>query len=221
MVKTTFRNLSSEKQHAFTQAALREFAYHTYNDASISRIVRTLEIAKGSFYQYFADKKALYLYLKEEAENRKRASIAQVFAKEYDDFWELFRQLYVSGIQFDRDEPLYSAFLYRSAQADALPGTSASSRSQLAEGITFFRDILIAEQKKGHLKPDLDPELMAYTLMQVGRGIDDWLYWKYGIDFKNNLQPEASVVGLNQKELLQMVDDMIHLLKFGMQHDPR
>ena len=221
MVKTTFRNLSSKKQRAFTQAALQEFAYNTYNDASISRIVRTLGIAKGSFYQYFANKKALYLYLKEEAENRKRTSIAQAFAGEYEDFWELFRQLYVSGIRFDRDEPLYSAFLYRSAQADALPETATSTRTQLAEGITFFRDLLTAEQKKGYLKPNLDPELMAYTLMQVGRGIDDWLHWKYGIDFKNNLQPGAPVVGPNQEELLQVVDDMIYLLKYGMQHDPR
>lgn len=221
MAKLTFENLSTEKRHAFTQAALREFAYSTYNDASISRIVRTLTIAKGSFYQYFEDKKALYAYLKEEAEARKRASIGRVLTQDYDNFWELFRQLYVSGIQFDLDEPLYSAFLYRSSQEDALPGTGSSSRSQLAEGITFFRKILVAEQEKGHLKSDLDPELMAYTLMQVGKGIDDWLNWKYGIDLQNNLHPEASVLGPNREELLQVVDDIIHLLKFGMQHDPR
>ncbi len=100
MAKSTFENLSAEKRNAFTQAALREFAYHTYNDASISRIVRTLAIAKGSFYQYFADKQALYLYLKELAEDRKRTSMERVFAQDYEDFWELFRQLYVSGIQF-------------------------------------------------------------------------------------------------------------------------
>ncbi len=116
---------------------------------------------------------------------------------------------------------MYSAFLYRASQENALPATSSSFRSQLAEGITFFHKILTAEQVKGRLKPELDPELMAYTLMQVGKGIDEWLSWKYGIDLKNNVQPEESVLGPNQKELLQVVDDIIHLLKFGMQHDPR
>lgn len=221
MVKSTFNNLSPEKQEAFIQAALKEFAQHTYNDASVSRIVRTLAIAKGSFYQYFEDKKALYFYLKEQAEAKKRAYIQQALEQGYADFWELYRQLYVAGIQFDLDNPLYTAFLYNFSRETALAETVSSKQPQLAEGVTFFCNILIDEQQKGHLKPDLDPELMAYTLMQVGQGITDWLEWKYGIDFQGNIRRKTSVLGPNRQELLQLVDDLIYLLKFGMQHDPR
>lgn len=194
MVKPTFKSLSPEKQDAFIQAALKEFAQHTYNDASISRIVRTLAIAKGSFYQYFEDKKALYFYLKEQAEARKRAYIQQAVAQEYGDFWELYQRLYTTGIQFDLECPLYGAFLYNFSQEKALPETATLAQSQLEEGMLFFREILREEQQKNRLNPALDPDIMAYIIMQVGRGMMDWLTWKCGIDFRSSIQQNTSLL---------------------------
>lgn len=70
MPTSTFNRLPRKKRLHFIEVATREFALNHYNDASISRIVRTLGIAKGSVYQYFENKADLYEYLVLAARNK-------------------------------------------------------------------------------------------------------------------------------------------------------
>lgn len=63
MPKQTFFNLSQEKRHKIEQAALDEFSEHGFDNSNMNRIVAQSKIAKGSFYQYFDDKKDMYFYL--------------------------------------------------------------------------------------------------------------------------------------------------------------
>ena len=61
MPSQTFYNLPAKKRDRIIEVALAEFAYKDYNSASISHIVRQTGIAQGSLYQYFSNKKELYL----------------------------------------------------------------------------------------------------------------------------------------------------------------
>ena len=221
MVSETFKNLPLPRQEAFLRAALEEFAHHSYNDASVSRILRKLAIAKGSFYHYFGNKKGLYLYLKDKAEAQKQAYIERTLAEGYQDFWDLYRKLYTAGSQFDLDHPLLSAFLYNLSQEKALPDLATSWPEQLDQGIRFFRRILSEEQAQGRLNPDLNPDTMAYIIMQVGRGITDWLAWKQQINFRDNIQETGPVLGSHQEALHRSVEEIAHILKSGMNHDSR
>lgn len=63
MPKQTFKNLNPAKQERFYKAALAEFSSKGYHQASITQIVKKLDIAKGSIYQYFDDKFDLHQYL--------------------------------------------------------------------------------------------------------------------------------------------------------------
>lgn len=65
MPSTTFFNLDKKKQEAFLKASFQEFSAYDYHSASISEIVRVLDIAKGSVYQYFVNKLDLFFYLVE------------------------------------------------------------------------------------------------------------------------------------------------------------
>lgn len=58
-----FFNLPEAKQQIIIEKSLEQFANHSYEAVSISRIVQEARIAKGSFYQYFEGKEDLYLYL--------------------------------------------------------------------------------------------------------------------------------------------------------------
>ena len=62
MPKQTFYKLPQEKQERILAAAKREFTQVRYSDASINQIVREAGIPRGSFYQYFEDKKDIFLY---------------------------------------------------------------------------------------------------------------------------------------------------------------
>ncbi|MGI6609073.1 MAG: TetR/AcrR family transcriptional regulator [Limnochordia bacterium] len=65
MPKETFFNLPAAKRERVVEAALEEFATRSYHEARVTAIVDAAGIAKGSFYQYFEDKKDLFRYLME------------------------------------------------------------------------------------------------------------------------------------------------------------
>ena len=61
--KDTFLNLPEDKRTLICDVAFDEFAEYPFEQASVNRIVANSGIAKGSFYQYFENKKDLFLYL--------------------------------------------------------------------------------------------------------------------------------------------------------------
>lgn len=56
MIKKTFYNLPYEKRKRITDAVIKEFMERPNEKVSINRIIKTAEISRGSFYQYFDDK---------------------------------------------------------------------------------------------------------------------------------------------------------------------
>lgn len=67
MPSQRFHNLKQVKKRTFLKMAYREFALHSYEGASITRLVLDLKMAKGSIYQYFDDKDDMYHYLVDHA----------------------------------------------------------------------------------------------------------------------------------------------------------
>ena len=63
MPSDTFFRLPEEKRRRLMDAAWEEFTSVRFSDASINRIIRTANIPRGSFYQYFTDKDDLFSYL--------------------------------------------------------------------------------------------------------------------------------------------------------------
>ena len=105
MPKDTFFNLAEEKRNRIISAAISEFAANQYEVASISKIVKQASIAKGSFYQYFEDKKDLYFYIIEVASQKKKAYLSPKFSDINSNFFTflhlvIFFLRYVSKLNF-------------------------------------------------------------------------------------------------------------------------
>lgn len=62
MPKETFFNLSEEKQENVMRAAITEFSKHGFEKGNIGDIAKSAGVAKGSMYQYFENKRELFLY---------------------------------------------------------------------------------------------------------------------------------------------------------------
>ena len=109
MPKQTFFNLAAKKQQRIIDAAMNEFAAHPYLKTSINRIIKDANISKGSFYQYFQNKKDLYRYIIDKASDTKMKFLAQKL-QDYQklEFFELLRELFIAGIQFKKEYPLFS-----------------------------------------------------------------------------------------------------------------
>lgn len=63
MPTETFLRLPEEKRARLVDAAWEEFLRVPFEEVSINKIILRARIPRGSFYQYFADKKDLFYYL--------------------------------------------------------------------------------------------------------------------------------------------------------------
>jgi AcrR family transcriptional regulator len=92
--KPTFFNLSEPKRKTMMEAAEKEFSRAPLFEASISNIIKTAGIPRGSFYQYFENKEDLYFYLLEEKLNERKANFITLLKKHEGDLFEAMKELY-------------------------------------------------------------------------------------------------------------------------------
>ncbi|MGH3648352.1 MAG: TetR/AcrR family transcriptional regulator [Micromonosporaceae bacterium] len=70
MPTRTWENLDPRRRDRVLTAAMAEFGRHGYSGGSLNVIAREAGVAKGSLFQYFADKSDLYSYVAEQASLR-------------------------------------------------------------------------------------------------------------------------------------------------------
>ncbi|WP_010283173.1 TetR/AcrR family transcriptional regulator [Bacillus timonensis] len=97
MPKLTFFNLPEDKKQTLIKAAKKEFSSVPLFDASISNIIKSAGISRGSFYQYFEDKEDAFFFLLGEFAKEKNAAFLSMLEKyegdlfrTFIDFFELF-----------------------------------------------------------------------------------------------------------------------------------
>lgn len=65
MPKETFFNLKDDKKKSINKVLKEEFSTKLFKDVNVKTIVEKLDIARGSFYQYFEDLEDSYFYILE------------------------------------------------------------------------------------------------------------------------------------------------------------
>lgn len=165
MPTDTFANLPADKRERFVAAALDAFAAEPYDQASVTRIVAALGIAKGSVYQYFEDKLDLYRWLLDEGGRRKLAWLTR-----HGDlaptagWWERLRAMYVAGLAFTAAEPRWAQVSLRLYEPTREPRLAELRDELLARGHGWLRDELAAARDRGEVRADVDPEVAAHLL---------------------------------------------------------
>jgi TetR/AcrR family transcriptional regulator len=160
MPHQTFFNLPEEKRQQILQVALDEFAENDYDNVSISRMVARAGIAKGSFYQYFADKEDLYAYLLGMLADAKK----EFMSLDHPDpahigIFAYLRWMAEAGLTFQLEYPQLSKLAVRATNANFFPKEfDMSAREQTQE---FYRRLVAVGQQQGDIAPDVDPQVAA------------------------------------------------------------
>jgi len=203
MPKQTFFNLAAEKQQRIIDAAMNEFAAHPYLKTSINRIIKDANISKGSFYQYFQNKKDLYRYIIDKASDTKMKFLAQKL-QDYQklEFFELLRELFIAGIQFKKEYPLFSEIGDR-----LLNGSNESLKEEIyaesrPKSNDFFEQILEEAVNKGEVDPEIDIKFTAFMLTDFSISIVSYFFENHN---PNNLD-----------EIMNYVDKMLYIMKNGI-----
>jgi len=157
--------------------AIREFAAFGYDKASINRIVENCQIAKGSFYQYFTDKKDLFLYLIARVNEKKLESISPVFQnpKEYD-FFTLIRELFISGLKFAADNPeitLMGNWLFKN-KGHPLYNEVVGIGLQNAQNV--YTGLLKLAISKNEIRDDIDLDFVSYIISSMNVSVMEYYF---------------------------------------------
>ena len=73
MPTVTWARVDPARRAAVVEAAEAEFGVHGFSGGSLNVIARRAGVAKGSLFQYFADKRDLYAFIADVASQRVRA----------------------------------------------------------------------------------------------------------------------------------------------------
>lgn len=208
MPKQTFFNLSDSKQQRIIKAATKEFAAYPYLNTSINRIIEKADISKGSFYQYFKNKKDLYKYILAQATELKMKFLSQKL-DDYQklNFFELLRKLFIAGIQFKKEYPLYSEIgdqLLNGNNQSLKEEVYSESRPKSNE---FFEQLLKDAVKKGEVDPEIDIKFTSFMLTDFSISIINYF-------FEHN-DPN------NLDEIMNYVDKMLYIIKNGMAEEDK
>lgn len=88
MPKLTFFNLTDEKRQQLMEAVEKEFSRVPLANASISNIVKSANIPRGSFYQYFEDKEDAYFFLLNKQVRKSKEAFIDCLEKNNGDLFE-------------------------------------------------------------------------------------------------------------------------------------
>lgn len=94
MPTKNFYNLDIDKQKRILESAKKEFSENFYEDASINKIIKNINMPRGSFYLYFENKEDLYLYILELYLKEFKNTLLDLLKQNNYDIFESFIKLY-------------------------------------------------------------------------------------------------------------------------------
>lgn len=205
MPKQTFYNLPEAKREHILAVAVAEFAQKGYKGASISHMVAAAGIAKGSFYQYFADLDDLYGYIvcekigerklqvfaeqKPQLETLSLTEFLRVAFKQQVIWFMKEPQLLKIGVDFLRlaGEPIFQKLMEQYEEMRS----------------TYFLPYIQFEVEQGELDPAVNANLLNFMLISLGQ----YLLFRYSGD---------ELAGINPDMIDEIVDDLEYILINGI-----
>ena len=140
MPTVTWARLDPIRRAAVVEAAEAEFGAHGFSRGSLNVIARRAGVAKGSLFQYFADKRDLYEFIADVGSQRVRAYMeARILELDAGrPFFEFLTDLLDSWVAYFADHPrersLHAAASRAETVSMALPTAFSPSRS-MSSGI--------------------------------------------------------------------------------------
>lgn len=212
-MKKTFTKLPPEKQEFILNGFLQEFSRNDYENASISRVAKSLGIAKGSVYQYFGNKLALYQTLMAQAQEAKLSYIFNLKREDFPDFWTFYRQMFIEGCRFDLGKPLHSQLLWRTSQDNSNPVLTAFRKQAFQQGLDHFTVWIEQEQSAGLIKTDFEPGFIALTVVKQSQAIQEYLMNVIGFDPATSVTENDHVFASQEENILKYVDQSISMFR--------
>ena len=176
MPTVTWARVDPARRAAVVEAAEAEFGAHGFSGGSLNVIARRAGVAKGSLFQYFADKRDLYAFITDVASQRVRAYMEDQI-RQLDPsrpFFEFLTDWLDVWVAYFADHP-HERALHAAASLEVDTDARVSVRSVIHRHyLEVLRPLVRDAQVRGDFRKDADTEalmsLAAVDLSAPGAG---------------------------------------------------
>ncbi|WGS65656.1 TetR/AcrR family transcriptional regulator [Marinitoga aeolica] len=202
MPKQTFFNLPEKKRERIINAALEEFSENLFSKASINKIVEKAKIPKGSFYQYFKNKKDLYKYILDQIFQLKIKYISDSLKnRNSSDFFESFEAMIEAGFKLTLDYPLY-AKIGQNFMLEDRKFVSEITEEYSSQGENFVFSLLKKAQDNGEIYEHIDLKMVSFLISKISIFILDYI--------KQNNE------SMDYENIKKILNDFMFIIKNGI-----
>ncbi|MDD5759392.1 MAG: TetR/AcrR family transcriptional regulator [Desulfobulbaceae bacterium] len=207
----TFSKLPAEKKAKIEAALLKEFADKGYQKASLNTVVGSLGIAKGSLYQYFANKESIFLYIFDLFTAKVKGMLQRSSGHELPqaDLWQAVRRTMFAGIAFiDRYPDFYQLYLNVLFEHEVPQREELISRVRLFP-MEYFGPLVALGQAQGRISRAVPLSMVVFL---IDASLDRFLQG-YA---RSYLDGGLGLATMGPSELVAEVDLLIKTLKNGL-----
>ncbi|WP_025736478.1 TetR/AcrR family transcriptional regulator [Mycobacterium genavense] len=200
MPTVTWARVDPARRAAIIEAAEAEFGAHGFSAGSLNVIARRAGVAKGSLFQYFADKRDLFAFIADIGSQRVRAYMEDLIRRLDPDrpFFEFLTELLDGWVAYFAEHPRERS-LYAAATLEVDTDARISVRSVIHRHyLEVLRPLVHGAQARGDLRADADTDALLSLLLLIFphlalapymRGLDPIL----GLDEPSPEQPALAV----------------------------
>lgn len=207
--RQTFSNLAAKKQNAIIAAAVEEFSRQGYQKASINSMVKAASISKGSIYQYFNNKEALFYFVFDKFTYLVKKTVKEVQSEKKAGFFEKIRQVLLAGVKFIDQYPDYFQIYLKVLFEPDIPERSRLLSQVRLFSREYFGPLCEIGQRKKEIRQDVPLDVVIFILdATMDRFLQGYAqdYFDCGLDLKNK----------NKKELIEQIDMILQILQQGL-----
>ena len=192
-----------DQSKALYEAALTEFAAHSFQDASLNEILKAAGMNKGSFYYRLADKMELYLSLLYRVGMEKLKLFEESgVSKTSGGFFDEFRNMAILGLRLANRDVRFPAFSRRILQEE--PGVREQITACFGNlSTTLLTDMVERAKAAGEFRPDLATQTVVFVIEALLNHMDSMI------------PPDWS-----DESVLQAVDRLLDVIRFGVGIQP-
>ena len=200
MPTVTWARVDPARRAAVIEAAEAEFGAHGFSGGSLNVIARRAGVAKGSLFQYFADKRDLYAFIADIGSQRVRSYMEDLIRELDPDrpFFDFLTDLLDGWVAYYAEHPRERA-LHAAATLEVDTDARISVRNVIHRHyLEVLRPLVHGAQVRGDLWPDADTDVLLSLLLLIFphlalapymRGLDPIL----GLDEPTPEQPALAV----------------------------
>ena len=200
MPTVTWARVDPARRAAVIEAAEAEFGAHGFSNGSLNVIARRAGVAKGSLFQYFADKRDLFAFITDAGSQRVRSYMEERI-RELDPsrpFFEFLTDLLDTWVAYYANHPLDRS-LHAAASLEVDTEARVSVRNVVDRHyLEVLRPLVRDAHARGDLRADSDTDALLSLLLMIFphmalapyvRGLDPVL----GLDDPSPEQPALAV----------------------------